>query len=65
MKQLLWLKLAAMATLLVPGMASAWTDADAETRVWVFDLAGQVHVGVECSLTCERAQSRFLASALS
>jgi hypothetical protein len=39
-----------LASLLVPGIASASTAAGSETRVWAFDLADQAHVGVERSL---------------
>jgi len=39
------------ASLLVPGIASARTASGAETRVGAFDLAVQVRVGVERSLT--------------
>jgi hypothetical protein len=42
-----------LASLLVPGIASASTAAGAETRVWAFDLADQVRVEVERSLTLE------------
>ncbi len=42
-----------LASLLVPGIASASTAAGAETRVWAFDLADESHVGVEPSLTLE------------
>jgi len=42
-----------LASLLVPGIASATTAAGAETRDGVFDLAEQVRVGVEASLTLE------------
>lgn len=40
-----------LASLLVPGIASASTGSGAETRVWAFDLQDQVGVGVERSLT--------------
>ncbi len=42
-----------LASLLVPGIASATTAPGAETRVWAFDLADDVGVGVERSLTLE------------
>jgi hypothetical protein len=42
-----------LASLLVPGIASASTTYGPETRVWAFELAGQVHVGVERSPTLE------------
>jgi hypothetical protein len=42
-----------LASLLVPGIASASTAPGAETRVWAFDLADQARVGVERSLTLE------------
>jgi len=45
--------LCVLASLLVPGIASASTVVGAETRVWAFDLADQVRVGVERSLTLE------------
>ena len=40
-----------LASLLVPGIASAHSAVGAENRVWDFGLAGQLHVGVERSLT--------------
>jgi hypothetical protein len=43
--------LCVLAGLLVPGSASANTAAEPETRVGASDLADQVRVGVECSLT--------------
>ena len=42
-----------LASLLVPGIASASTAASAETRVWAFDLGDQVRVGLDRSLTPE------------
>lgn len=45
--------LCCLSSLLVPGIRSASTAAGAETRVWAFDPAGQVHVGVERSLTLD------------
>ena len=42
-----------LASLLVPRIASANTAAGAENHVWAFDLAGQVGVEVERSLTLE------------
>ena len=45
--------LCVLASLLVPGIASASTAAGAETRVWAFDFAGHARVGVERSLTLE------------
>ena len=45
-----------LASLLVPGIASTSTAAGAETRVWAFDLADQLRVGVEHSLTPELHQ---------
>jgi hypothetical protein len=45
--------LCVLASLLVPGIASASTASVAETRVWAFDLQDQAHVGVERSLTLE------------
>ncbi len=45
--------LCVLASLLVPGIASASTAPGAETRVGAFDLQDQVHVGLECSLTHE------------
>lgn len=45
--------LCVLASLLVPGIASASTAAGAETRVWAFDLQDQVRVGGERSLTLE------------
>lgn len=43
----------ALASLLVPGIASASTTVGAETRVGASDLAEQVHVGVERSASLE------------
>jgi len=43
----------ALASLLVPGIASAGTTVGAETRVGASDLAEQVHVGVERSASPE------------
>lgn len=48
--------LCVLASLLVPGIASASTAAGAETRVWAFDLAEQTSVGVEHSPTLEPHQ---------
>jgi len=45
--------LCVLASLLVPGIASASTAAGAETRVWASDLAEQVGVGAEHLLTHE------------
>lgn len=45
--------LCVLASLLVPGIASASTAADAETRVRAFDLQIPTRVGVERSLTLE------------
>jgi len=60
----------ALASLLVPGIASASTVTGAETRVWAFDLADQVDVGVERSLTpdlrpgCEVAYDEIASDSL-
>jgi len=43
-----------LASLLVPGIASASTASGAETRVWASDFVDGVGVGVERSLTLER-----------
>jgi len=54
--------LCVLASLLVPGITSANMASGAENRVWAFDLADGVRVGVERSLTpalhqgCELAQ---------
>jgi len=50
-----WLLVTAVvvASLLVPGISSASPAAAAETRVWAFELAGQVRVGDEAALTLE------------
>jgi len=53
--------LCVLASLLVPGTASASSAADAETRVGAFDLADQVRVAVERSLTLELYQGCGLA----
>lgn len=45
--------LCVLASLLVPGIASASTAAGAETRVWAFDLQNHARVGVGASLTLE------------
>ena len=45
--------LCVLASLLVPGIASASTAAGAATRVWAFDLAGKADVGIERSLTLD------------
>jgi hypothetical protein len=45
--------LCALASLLVPGIASASTASGAETRVGVFDLPEQAFVGGSASLTLE------------
>lgn len=46
--------LCVLASLLVAGIASASAAASSDTRVWAFDLADQVGVGVERSLTLAR-----------
>lgn len=48
--------LCVLASLLVPGVASASTIAGAETRVWAFDLQDHACVWVERSLTLDRKQ---------
>jgi hypothetical protein len=48
--------LCVLASPLVPGIASASTATDAETRVGAFDLVDGAHVGVEQSLTLELHQ---------
>jgi len=53
--------LCVLASLLVPGIASASTVASAENRVRAFDLADQVRIEVEASLTLELAQGCELA----
>ncbi len=53
--------LCVLASLLVPGMASAHSASGAENRVWAFDLAEQVHVGGAASLTLELHQGCELA----
>ena len=45
--------LCVLASLLVPGIASASMASGAETRVWAFDLQDQVRVGGERSLTLD------------
>ncbi len=45
-----------LASLLVPGIASAHSAAGAESRVWAFDLADQVHVAGRRALTPELHQ---------
>lgn len=50
-----FLLLCALASLLVPGIAASMASG-AEIRVWACDLADQVHVGVERSLTPELHQ---------
>jgi hypothetical protein len=45
--------LCALASLLVPGIASASTAAGAENRVWAFDLQDQIGIGGSASLTLE------------
>lgn len=45
--------LCVLASLPVPGIASASTAAEAETRVPAFDLADQACVGIERSLTLD------------
>ena len=62
--------LCVLASLLVPGIASASTASGAETRVWAFNLADGVRVGVERSLTlelhrgCEIAYDRLASDSL-
>ena len=48
--------LCVLASLLVPGAASAHSAAGAENRVWAFDLAEQVHVAGQHALTLELRQ---------
>ena len=48
--------LCVLASLLVPGIASAHSAAGAENRVWGFDLAEQIHVGGQRALTPELHQ---------
>jgi len=45
-----------LASLLVPGIASAHSATGAENRVWAFDLAEQVHVAGQHALTLELHQ---------
>jgi hypothetical protein len=62
--------LCVLASLLVPGIASASTASGAETRVWAFNLVDGVRVGVERSLTlelhrgCEIAYDRLASDSL-
>ncbi len=53
--------LCALASQLVPGIASASTASGAETRVWAFELADGVRVGGERSLTLDLHQGCELA----
>ncbi len=53
--------LCALASLLVPGIASASAGGSAENRVWAFDLAEQVHVAGQRALTLELHQGCELA----
>ena len=53
--------LCVLASLLVPGIASASAVSSAENRVWAFDLAEQIHVGESASLTLELHQGYELA----
>ena len=50
-----------LASLLVPGIASASAVSSAENRVWAFDLVEQIHVGESASLTLELHQGYELA----
>jgi len=47
-----------LASLLVPGIASAHSAAGAENRVWAFDLQDQTCAGVERSPTLELHRGR-------
>ena len=53
--------LCVLASLLVPGIASAHSAEGAENRVWAFDLADQVHVAGQRALTPESHQGCELA----
>jgi hypothetical protein len=53
--------LCVLASLLVPGIASAHSAAGAENRVWAFDLSEQVHVAGAATLTPELHQGCGLA----
>ncbi len=53
--------LCVLASLLVPGTASAHSVAGAENRVWAFNLAEQVHVAGAATLTLELHQGCELA----
>ena len=53
--------LCVLASLLVPGIASAHTAVGAENRVWAFDLQEQVHVAGQRALTLELHQGYELA----
>jgi len=50
-----------LASLLVPGVASASTITGAENCVWALDLVGQVHVAGAATLTLELHQRYELA----
>ncbi len=62
--------LCVLASLLVPGIASASAGSSAENRVWAFDLAEQVHVDGAAALTpglhqgCELAEYDFASGSL-
>ena len=53
--------LCVLASLLVPGIASAHAAGSAENRVWAFDLAEQVHVAGQHALTLDLHQGYELA----
>ncbi|HHK42403.1 MAG TPA: DUF4258 domain-containing protein [Planctomycetaceae bacterium] len=53
--------LCVLASLLVPGIASAHSAVGAENRVWAFDLQGQVHVAGQRALTLDLHEGCELA----
>ena len=53
--------LCVLASLLVPGTASAHSATGAENRVWAFDLAEQVHVAGQQALTSDSHQGCEIA----
>ncbi len=53
--------LCVLASLLVPGIASAHPVSGAENRVWAFDLAEQAHVAGQHALTPDQHQGCELA----
>ena len=51
----------ALASLLMPGLALAHAAVGAQSRVWAFDLQGQVHVAGQRALTLDLHQGCGLA----